>query len=214
MGLPSSDFFLDAILLRGLSWCYPVLPGQYTFSAVITDFHISSINHSLITRHCVSPQPYHPFIKFTISQVNEVDSFLQVLTSKWKFQLVFWVRLFLSLKKISHYSNSFFQFQLWYFKVSEYKFRLGGFIFLLVVRRIMAEIHDDWQADVLFLLWRNIIILSWLHFAFFFLTARHIECSSAIDNTFGSRLRSLHRTPNTMLYWPFDIKFQLNLPRA
>ena len=89
MGVPFSDHFLDAILLRGVSWFYPVLPGQYTFRAATARFHIPSTNYPLISRHCVSPHPYHPFIKFTISQVNEVASFFQVLTSKWKFLIIF-----------------------------------------------------------------------------------------------------------------------------
>lgn len=82
MWVSFSDLFLDAVLLRGVSWCYPVLPGQYTFRAVTAGFHVLSIDHPLVTRQCVSPHPYHPFIKFTISQVNEGASSFQVLTSK------------------------------------------------------------------------------------------------------------------------------------
>ena len=127
MSVPFSDLFLDAVLLQGVLRCSPVLPRQYIFRAVTAGFHIPSIHHPLITRHCVSPHPYHPFIKFTISQVNEVASFFKVLTSKLKFLIIFLSTFIVVAEEELPLSNSIFQFQLWYFKVSEYKFRIVFF---------------------------------------------------------------------------------------
>jgi hypothetical protein len=131
MWVPFSGLFLDAILLRGLLWCYPLLPGQYTFRAVTAGFRIPHINHPLITRHFVSPHLYHPFIELTISQVNEVASFFHVLTSKWKYLIIFLSTFIL----VAEEELPFFELDLFSFSydisVSEYKFRIGGVIIFI-----------------------------------------------------------------------------------